>query len=287
MQRAVQPHPAIALLAEESRALRGTVPSELDGRAVAPGQDWLTAEAYLLRTLSGHACHYRKGRGVTIACEPWADPLEAALWLAGSVYSAIAGIHGLLPVHASAVAWQGRVHAFTGASGAGKSTLVAALGAQGLPLFCDDTLVLDLSDPARIVCLPGHKRLKLTGEAVRLTGATVEEHVGAMTGKFYCTPPGGIVGEALPLAELSFISDGPGPSFTPIAGAERIARLNDDHFTALAFARARGLDPAGRFALFARLAPAIAMTRLERPRDGHALTAVARAIAGRIRDGMR
>jgi hypothetical protein len=278
-------HPAIALLERESRASAGVVPGDLDGRKVAPGQDHLTRDAYLLRTLTGYAYLYVKGQGVTIEREPWADPLEQALWLAGSVYSAIASIHGLLPVHASAVAWEGRVHAFTGASGAGKSTLTAALGRHGLPLFCDDTLVLDISDPEAIVCLPGHKRLKLTGEAVRLTGAGVEGHVGAMTGKFYCSPPGGTVREALPLADLAFIEDGEPLSFAPIAGAARLARLNDDHFTAVNFARARELDPAGRFALFARLAPKIPMTRLVRPRIAEHFSATAAAVAERIKGG--
>lgn len=283
MDRRADPHPAIALLERESRVRHGPVPSELAGQAVAPGQDCMTSAAYLMRTLSGYGYHYSRGKGVTVEREAWADPLEEALWLAGSVYSAIASIHGLLPVHASAVTWNGRVYAFTGASGAGKSTLTAALGLHGLPLFCDDTLVLDISDPDRIVCLPGHKRLKLTGEAVRLTGAAVEAHVGAMTGKFYCTPPDETVREALPLAELAFIEDGESLSFTPIAGAERLARLNDDHFTAVNFARARGLDAARRFALFARLAKAIPMTRLIRPRDARQFSASTAAVARHIK----
>jgi hypothetical protein len=282
MDRRAEPHPAIALLEAECRVCYGPVPRELGGHPVEPGRACLLGQAYLLRTLSGYAYHYASGAGVTIEREAWADPLEEALWLAGSVYSAIASIHGLLPVHASAVAWQGRVYAFTGASGAGKSTLTAALGSRGLPLFCDDTLLLDISDPEQIICLPGHKRLKLTGEAVRLTGAAVEGHVGAMTGKFYCTPPGGTVRQALPLAELAFIEDGERLCFSPIAGAERLARLNDDHFTAVNFAAAQGLDSGGRFALLARLAPAIAMTRLVRPRDCAALAEAAAAVARHV-----
>lgn len=283
MERPAQPHPAVALLARESRTRHGAVPQTLCGDEVAPGRARINQSAYLLRTLSGLGFLYRQGDGVTIERAAMADPLEEALWLAGSVYSAIASINGLLPVHASAVAWGGQVHAFTGSSGAGKSTLTAALGRHGLPLFCDDTLVMDISDPARIVCLPGHKRLKLTGEGVRLTGAAVEGHVGAMTGKFYCTPPGGTVGEALPLASLTFIEDGDAVDWNPLAGAERLARLNDDHFTTVNFAAARGLDRAGRFALLARLAPAIPMARLRRPRDPARFAAVAAAIAHHVR----
>ena len=60
----------------------------------------------------------------------------------------------------------GEVFAFAGPSGSGKSTLIAALGQLGLPMFCDDTLVLDLGEPDIVICLPGHKRLKLTPEAL-------------------------------------------------------------------------------------------------------------------------
>ena len=102
-----------------------------------------------------------RATGITSSGASDVDLSEESLWLNGSVYSAIASINGLLPIHASAVAHDGRVFAFTGPAGAGKSTLVAALASRGLPMFCDDTLVLDLSDPERIICLPGHKRLKL------------------------------------------------------------------------------------------------------------------------------
>ena len=42
-----------------------------------------------------------------------------------------------------------------------------------------------MSDPDRIVCLPGHKRLKLTPGALALTGAAREEAVSADIDKFF------------------------------------------------------------------------------------------------------
>lgn len=260
-------HPLVDTLSREAAVHYGAVPRRLGESDLRPGRCVLFEDEFVLIAESGLGYHYRRGHGVMIERPPGADPAEEMLWLNGSVYAAIASIHGLLPIHASAVAYGGAVHAFTGPSGAGKSTLVAALGRRGLPMFCDDTLVLDISDPARIMCLPGHKRLKLTPSALALTGAAAQEPVGAMTGKNYAEPPGGVVREVLPLARLTFLEEGDTVAALPVSGAERFARLNDDHYTAELFARARRSDLAARFQLLARLAPAIAMARLVRPRD--------------------
>jgi hypothetical protein len=243
------------------------VPRESDGQAVPPGSMSLQDGRFLLRTDTGYGFYYEPGKGVTVERDAGAEPAERELWLNGSVYAAIAAINGFLPFHASAVAWRGRVYAFSGPSGAGKSTLAAALGRHGMPLFCDDTLVLDLSDPAQVLCLPGHKRLKLTDEALALSGAAPREPVAPAIAKRYAEPVGGTIGEVLPLAELAFVEDGPDIGIDAIAGAARIARLDDDHYTADFYARARAEPLPARFARFTALAARIPMQRLTRPRD--------------------
>ncbi len=121
-------HPGPALLAREAQAQHGPVPAQLDGQTVGPGEMLLAGDSFLLRTLTGYAYLYVRGEGVTVERSSQADPAEEQLWLNGSVYAAIAAINGFLPLHASAVVWQGEAYAFTGPSGAGKSTLAAALG---------------------------------------------------------------------------------------------------------------------------------------------------------------
>ena len=261
------PHPAIALLAHESRTRAGPVPRRLGDRDIDEGERWLVDDAFLMRSPSGLGFLYRKGEGVTVERPAGCDPAEEALWLSGSVYAAIACINGLRPIHASAVAHGGRVYAFSGPSGAGKSTLIAALGQRGLAMFCDDTLVLDIAQPERIVCLPGHKRLKLTPQALALTGAAAQEKVALTIDKHYADPPAGSVGQALPLGELIFLETGDPPAIAAIAGAARFARLGDDHYTTSLFAQSRRDDPAARFALQSRLARHITMARFTRPRD--------------------
>ena len=256
-----------ALMRRETRLSYGEVPKTLLGEPMSKVSWQLKGDCFLLRGEGHHYFLYRKGHGITVERGPDADLSEESLWLNGSVYSAIASLNGLVPIHASAVAINGQVFAFSAPAAGGKSTLAAALASHGLPLFCDDTLVLDLSEPDRVTCLPGHKRLKLRPDAIELTGATPEEKVSTTVDKFYARPAAGDVGVALPLAELIFLAEGPDLQITPISGAERMARFEDDHQTVYLFAAAQQFDRAARFAHLHRLASQIRMARLVRPRD--------------------
>ena len=255
------------LMERETRVRPGPVDLDRFGYRLEPGRSHLEADSFLLHTPDGLSYFYRKGEGITLCRDGAADPSEEQLWLNGSVYSAVACINGLVPIHASAVAHDGRVFAFTGPSGSGKSTLIAALGRRGLPMFCDDTLILDLGDPDRIICLPGHKRLKLTREALALTGAEREEKVGADMDKYYARAPAGDVITPLPLAELIFLERGRQAAIEHLSGAERFVRTQDDHYTSQLFAAARRFDRADQFEHRARLARQIAMYRFVRPWD--------------------
>jgi hypothetical protein len=273
----------MALLARETRWRHGPVPLALDGQAVEPGKRLISGRRYLQRSESGYGYLYVPGEGITIERPEGADPREEALWLNGSVYAAVACLNGFLPFHASAVAHGGRVTAFTGPAGAGKSTLVAGLGTLGLPMFCDDTLLLDLADPGAAVCVPGHKRLKLCEDALALTGATAEEPVGADTRKIHARSLAGDIGEPLALDTLVFLEEGPQVAWLPISGAERFARLEDDHYTQEIFLEAARPARDELFAIRAALAGRLRMARLVRPRSATGFAASVRLAAETIR----
>lgn len=267
------PADSMALMARETRWHYGPVPRELGGQPIPADSRLFAQGQFVLRTLSGYGYHYVPGEGITIEQPEAGDPEEEALWLSGSVYAAAACLNGFFPLHASAIAHQGQVMAFTGATGAGKSTLVAALGQRGWPMFCDDTLLLDLADPDRIMALPGHKRLKLTAEALAMLGIAAEQPVGADTGKSYAAPPAGDWCEPLPLTVLVFLEDGEEPNWLEVAGAARFARLADDHYTRELYLEAQRPDRASQFGLRSRLAGQIAMARLVRPRSAASFAA--------------
>lgn len=259
--------PAELLLERETRISYGPVPGRLLDSP--PGEmTWqMLGNQFLLRGEGDHYFYYRQGEGITIYRGAQIDLSEESLWLNGTVFAAIASMNGLLPIHASAVAYEGSVFAFTGPAGAGKSTLVAGLASAGFPMFCDDTLVLDLSDPKRIMCLPGHKRLKLCPDAFALTGAAKQEKVSQTYDKYYAAPAAGTVGAALPITRLIFLEVGADPAMIRISGSERFERMQDDHQTARLFEAARQFDRMDQFAHRARLAQQIEMARFVRPQD--------------------
>ena len=262
-----QPHPALALMARETMVREGAVPRILAGIAV-PDDRWvLNGGEFLFRTIEGIGLYYRRNAGIVLERPPGTDPRSVELWLNGTLYAAIAALNGLFPLHASAVEHRGRVFAFSGPAGAGKSTLVAALGRAGFPQFCDDTLILDIAGDGPPVCLPGHKRLKLWPEGVALAGVEPGELVAADYPKHYVEPAGGTIGEPLPLAELVFLEPGDDPLVAPLAGAERIERLQDDHYTAELWRKAKHQSRPERFVTLAALARRIAMQRFVRPLD--------------------
>jgi len=256
-----------ALMTRETRVAFGPVPHILAGRDAAE-QSWLLdGDQFLLRAGGDHYFHYGRGRGVTIERGTGAEPDTESLWLAGSVHAAIACLNGLVPVHASAVEHGNRVHAFLGASGTGKSTLVAALGQYGLPMFCDDTLVLDPAGHGAVDCLPGHKRLKLAEDALALSGALRREAVGGGAGKFYADPPAGCCDRVLPLARLVMLAEGADFVIEPVNGAARVWHLLGDHYTVDMLSAALGRNAVALFQTMAALARRVDMVRFVRPRD--------------------
>lgn len=267
----------------ETSVRTGQVPQILGGFTVEPGQHFLHGEEFLLRTETGIGFHYRRGEGIVVEAPADTDARDVALWLAGSVHAAVAALNGFYPLHASAVAHEGRVHAFTGPAGAGKSTLVAALTKQGFTQFADDTLLLDLSGEGAPLCLPGHKRLKLWPEALALAGVEGRGEVAGDYPKQFVDPAAGIATEPLPLGELAFLETGDTSCVEPLTGGERIARLQDDHYTAQLWLAAERPDRAARFAGLAQLAGRIAMRRFVRPFDPARFDEGVAAIAAHIR----
>lgn len=257
----------LARLTAETGLREGDVPVALDDALVATPTYAITHDAFLLTLPTGLRFYYRQGEGCSFAREPHVSDAEITLFFNGSVYGAIAWINGLVPLHASSVLHDGRVHAFTGISGAGKSTLVAALAAEGFTVFSDDVLVLDLSDPAQIVGLPGHKQLKLWEDALALTGRSGTRRVRNGLDKYYADDVAFASLAPMPVVRLYMLrSKGEaGPLIAPVTG---MARLNEiraayyrPHFCAAI------VENRNFFATASRIGQALDLHLFQRPRD--------------------
>lgn len=256
-----------AHLQKEAEIRDGVPPATLDHAARRTPTYEISDDAFLLKVPNGLVLHYRRGEGVTASRPAHVAASDVALFLNGSVYGAIAWINGFVPLHAAAVVHDGRVHAFSAPSGYGKSTLAAALGRRGMPLFCDDILLLDPSDPHEIICLPGHGQLKLWDDAVALTGAAKAAAVRPHMPKYYAIPPGGAAQDPLPLAQLIILEAQARKPENPAAlkGAERmshlLAAMYRRHFCAAI------IEHRSTFAALTRIGAAIPISIFDRPLD--------------------
>lgn len=272
-------------LARETRIRFGATPDVLSGATMVGPGEALSPDAFLLSLPNGLRFHYQRGEGTICTRPSGIAEAEVALFHAGSVHGAIAWLNGMVPLHASAVMHQGAVAAFTGHSGAGKSTLAAALTQEGFPLFADDVLVLALSAEEALLAMPGHKRLKLWGDALALTGLTASESVRPAMDKYYVSPPLLEQNAPAPLTTLYFLdppSEAP-CAIQPIKGAERFNRVRS------AFYRphygAALMSAAETFQRVTAIATRLSLYTIDRPRDRRLFSSNVTRVAGAVRDG--
>ncbi len=253
-------------LADELRLRPGPIPDTLTDPVVAREGFVASRDAFILSLFGGLRFHYRRGAGIRYEVPPELETASVASFHAGSVHGAAAWMNGFVPLHASAIAWRGGVHAFAGASGAGKSTLVAALAQRGFTLFADD--VLTIAPDTVPTALPGHKRLRLWADALAMTGARRCERVWPGVDKFFVDPAGSLATPApatpLPLASLTLLDDADAIEVAPIAGAARLIAVRDACY------RPEYRLPevrASSFTRLAELAARVPLFRFARPRD--------------------
>jgi energy-coupling factor transporter ATP-binding protein EcfA2 len=119
---------------------------------------------------------YLAHAGSEIVIEPvsGAEPSHIRTFLLGAVLAGVCYQRGLTPLHANAIAPDGRAIAFTGPSGSGKSTLGGYLAAAGHPVLADDVCVLGHGPDGRIVAWPGVRRLKLWRDTLTALGHSAD-----------------------------------------------------------------------------------------------------------------
>lgn len=127
-------------------------------------------------------------------------------------YATIAALasawHGDIPLHASAVEWQGRAILVSGPSGAGKSTSVAAMLAAGANFIGDDLTVIRAGH-GPVTVLRGRPAMRLHADSRALVATATPSHAAKdASGKWIVEPAGRWAGPALPLACLILLGNG-------------------------------------------------------------------------------
>jgi len=226
----------------------------------------------------------RDGRDVVVEAPPEADMALLRLYLFGSVMGMICHQRGLIGLHASAVAINGRAVAFTGQPGAGKSTLAAHCLAAGAQLVADDLLVLSFDEQEGVLAHPGMPNVKLWRDALGVLGrdATELRPDWWRADKFHM--PADDVNTAVPLTRLYVLGA------DPAAGdgeSERLTGQTEARALIINTFRVEYLDAARRrdshFHDCIRLASALEVVWFRRAIDPARLPATAAQIIGELR----
>jgi hypothetical protein len=137
--------------------------------------DLFFARDKLLLVVPGVA-RFEIAHGTEVAIEILdnADMALLRLFFFGSVMGLICHQRGLLPLHASAVAFDGQAVAFCGPAGMGKSTLAAVCVEAGAKLVADDVLIASNEVGSHTTINPGMPKIKLWRDAIEALGRTTE-----------------------------------------------------------------------------------------------------------------
>lgn len=251
--------------------LEGAILYQEDGFTLAAG-------GFHFTTPGGTGFHYRLGERLTAQVEGLTQEAQLPLYLWGTVYGAVAWLNGLAVLHASAVAIDGKAIAFTAPSGGGKSTLAAMLAMRGLPLVCDDTLVLAPSS-AGPIAIPDAKPLKLWIDALELTGVAATGPIHAVPGKHYAQPPLRADGPTV-LRHLVMLAPGDKPELEQLRGSAKLALLAEAFYRPAIHAGRR--DDRSHARIMLGLAGSLEVWVLRRPREGGSLEALFDLVTRRL-----
>jgi hypothetical protein len=148
----------------------GEVPQVLPQAIEVDAGCFASSSEYLLHVPG--VASYRVSNGCEIVIQPDAGALEQDVrgYLLGSIFAVLCHQRGLLPLHASAVAYQGGVAAFLANSGHGKSSIAAHLAGRGFPVVADDVCLVDVRGEAPAVVVPVAPWLKLWADSLEHLG---------------------------------------------------------------------------------------------------------------------
>ena len=197
--------------------------------AVAEQEEPLAVEGGALILSVDGVGRYRIDRGREILVDPAPGVSERNLrvYLLGSAMGALLHQRGLIPLHANAIAFDGRAVAFLGHSGAGKSTLAAWFAARGHQVLCDDVCAIRFDEAGAALALPGVPRLRLWEDALTRSGRAASDYERSFDGqeKYDVPVAGARPDRPLPLAACYLLAGAPSEPRDPAGsgdGAESV-----------------------------------------------------------------
>lgn len=230
----------------------------------------------------------RDGREIVVDALPDIPERNVRLFLLGSAMGLLLHQRGLFPLHANAIALDGRAIAVAGATGAGKSTLAAWFSRHGLGLVGDDVIALKPTVEG-MMALPGPPRVRLWRQSLDTLGLGSEglepSYVDPDFDKWDLPVAlSDHEAEELPLGCVYVLTDGVEIAIHQLGGAAAAEALFDHTYRGGYVEQVGG--EAGHWQAVARLAASIPVLSLERPRDLSQLDALGRAVLDHARSAI-
>ena len=139
-------------------------------RHTREGMEWEAAPGVFLLRMRGVA-RYLVTAGCNVLVEPCGGEVhEIGEILVETAWAAVLLQRGIIPFHASAVAFETGAALFLGPSGAGKSSLLGALLKRGHAMLADDVAGVVLAADSRVLVLPAYPRLRLCDDVLDKLG---------------------------------------------------------------------------------------------------------------------
>jgi hypothetical protein len=174
----------------------------------------------------------KSGREIIVEPSTGVSERNLRLYLLGSAMGAILHQRGILPLHANAIAINGRAVAFSGHSGAGKSTLAAWFHDRGYRLITDDVCAVTFDPDGRPIAQGGLPRLRLREDALIASGRTSVDFELSYDGmdKYDVPTTSCPSGSAVPLAAVYLLgraddTNGPTHRIQRLMGVEAVDAL--------------------------------------------------------------
>ena len=221
----------------------------------------------------------RFGSDVVVEPDPGTDEAMLRLYILGPVLGILLHQRGCLVLHASVVNIGGAAVGFLGEKGLGKSTTAAALNARGHGLVADDILAILPATSGIPMVQPGLPAFKLWPDSVAASfgdDANMLPRLHSKVEKRIRQANVGVGHGPVPLNRLYVLDQGEvleSISMHPCAALISLVRHSylAHQMTSLGGAKRN-------FVQCSHLANQVAVRRLQRPRDLHALDEIARLI---------
>jgi len=212
--------------AADADIVNGAVPYD----ACDPDTTYIMSRANFTFKIEGVA-KYSIQNGRRIVVEPYeqADPQTIRVYLLGTGIGMLLIQKGLVPVHGSAVAINGKAVIFTGGCGAGKTTLCSWFQKCGYGFLSDDISAIRLNSGGIPMVQPAFSQQRICKDAAAQLGVNIEGLPPAclQDDKYIISPKDLFINRQMPLQSIVEITEAETGAVTlkKITGLEKIHHL--------------------------------------------------------------